>query len=217
MNTITILDDELWFPPLEEAGEEGLLAMGGDVTSDRLELAYRNGIFPWYSGDEPLWWSPDPRFVLFPHELVVSKSLRHLIRKNIFTITQNKSFEIVMRQCQHIPRAGQQGTWIKDELISSFAELHRRGLAISFEAWQQNQLVGGLYGIKMGKAFFGESMFSKVSNASKVAFVWAVEQMRHEGLQLIDCQVYTQHLESLGARFIPRQQFMSMINPASPA
>lgn len=188
--------------------EDGLLAMGGDVNVERLLLAYRNGIFPWYDGDIPLWWSPDPRFVLFPDELKVSKSMQALIRKNQFRFSTNTAFAEVLRNCKELQRKGQDGTWITDELEVSLNKLHELGYAHCAEAWMNDTLVGGLYGIRMGNLFFGESMFSKESNASKFAFIKYVQQLKTEGVQLIDCQVYTPHLESLGARMVSRKTFL---------
>jgi leucyl/phenylalanyl-tRNA--protein transferase len=205
------LDENLWFPPVEEAVNDGLLAMGGDVSVERLLLAYRQGIFPWYDGDIPLWWCPDPRFVLFPAELNVSKSMSALIKKNVFRFTTNQAFSQVIRSCKELQRKGQDGTWITDELEISLNQLHLRGFAHSAETWHNDELVGGLYGIRMGKLFFGESMFSKESNASKFAFIQYVKKLQTEGFQLVDCQVYTAHLESLGARMIPRAEFMNLL------
>lgn len=205
------LDKNLWFPPVEEAMEDGLLAMGGDMGIERLLLAYKNGIFPWYDGDLPLWWSPDPRFVLFPDELKVSKSMEAIIKKRQFHFRINTSFPEVIRACKKLERKGQDGTWITDELEQSFIELHKRGIAHCAEAWKDGELVGGLYGIRMGKLFFGESMFSKQSNASKFAFISYVRQLQKEGVVLIDCQVYTEHLESLGAGMIARKDFKKML------
>lgn len=212
MRQLPVLSSKLVFPPVEHADEEGLLAIGGDLSEERLLLAYRKGIFPWYDGPIPLWWHPDPRFVLFPEELIISKSMRQLIRRQIFTITRNKAFASVIAQCKTVPRKGQDGTWISEEIQRAYTRLHLKGYAQSFEAWQNGQLAGGLYGIKMGNLFFGESMFSKQSNASKAAFIEAVQQLKEEGVVLIDCQVYTQHLHSLGARFITRQAFMEILN-----
>jgi leucyl/phenylalanyl-tRNA--protein transferase len=206
------LDDQIWFPPVEEAMEDGLLAMGGDVRVERLLLAYQKGIFPWYDGDIPLWWSPDPRFVLFPDELVVSKSMSSLIRKNKFRFSTNTAFPDVLRYCKDLQRKGQDGTWITDELERSLNQLHQLGYAHSAEAWLDDILVGGLYGIRMGNLFFGESMFSRESNASKFAFIKYVQQLKTEDVQLIDCQVYTPHLESLGAKMIGRKEFVSFLN-----
>lgn len=202
-----ILSEKIWFPPIEDALEDGLLAIGGDLSIDRLKLAYQKGIFPWYEGETPLWWSPDPRFVLFPDQLVVSKSMHQIIKKQLFEFKTNTAFAEVIKKCKNQPRAGQDGTWITDAVENAYNQLHQDGIAISAEAWLNNELVGGLYGIKMGKLFFGESMFSKVSNASKYAFIQLVNQLKLEGIVLIDCQVYTAHLESLGAKMIPRSAF----------
>jgi leucyl/phenylalanyl-tRNA--protein transferase len=205
------LDENIWFPPVSEALEDGLLAMGGDVSVERLILAYRQGIFPWYDGDTPLWWSPDPRFVLFPEELKISKSMSVLIRKKSYRFSTNTAFAEVIRNCKELQRKDQDGTWITDELEISLNRLHELGYAHCAEAWEGNELVGGLYGIRMGKLFFGESMFSKQSNASKFAFIQYVKQLQAEKVQLIDCQVFTPHLESLGARMIPRNEFIGFL------
>jgi len=205
------LNQALWFPPVEDALEDGLLAMGGDVSVDRLLLAYKHGIFPWYDGDTPLWWSPDPRFVLFPQKLKVSKSMEVLIRKKTFRFTINTAFSQVIRCCKELQRKGQDGTWITDELENSVNKLHELGFANSAEAWMGDELVGGLYGIRMGKLFFGESMFSRESNASKFAFIKYVQQLKKENIFLVDCQVYTEHLESLGAEMIGRKEFMEAL------
>jgi len=192
-----------------------LLAVGGDLSQERLLKAYSMGIFPWYSEDSPiLWWSPDPRLVLFPAELIVSRSLRQSMRNGLFTVTTNRAFEQVMRACAEAPRKGQAGTWITEEMISAYTGLHRSGYAHSVEAWHESQLVGGLYGIMLGRIFFGESMFAHKSNASKVAFATFVEQMIPKGLMLIDCQVRTEHLVSLGAREIPRTAFLNTLSRA---
>ena len=205
------LEQDLIFPPVELAEPDGLLAIGGDLSTDRLLLAYRSGIFPWYDGKHILWWSPDPRFVLFPSALKVSKSMRQLIRRNAFDFTINQAFESVIASCKTISRRGQDGTWITEEVREAYGRLHRMGVVHSAEAWQDGELVGGLYGVRLGRAFFGESMFSKQSNASKYAFIRYVEQLRSEGVELIDCQVYTEHLETLGARMIPRAEFIERI------
>lgn len=206
-----MLSDEIWFPPVEEALPDGLLAIGGDLCTERLLLAYESGIFPWYDDETPLWWCPDPRFVLFPDKLKVSKSMKQLLRKDAYSFTTNKAFEQVIQNCQQAPRPGQYGTWINEDIIAAYTELHRMGYAHSAEVWQNNELVGGLYGIRMGNMFFGESMFSKQSNASKYAFIKYIQQLQGEGVQLIDCQVYTEHLESLGAEMIPRKDFVEML------
>lgn len=207
-----VLDHNLWFPPVEDALEDGLLAMGGDLSEERLLLAYRNGIFPWFEGDVPLWWSPDPRFVLFPDELKVSKSMQVLLKRNAFEFTMNKAFSSVIHHCQQVKREGQNGTWITDTVEAAYNHLHKKGYAHSAEAWFNGELVGGLYGIRMGKAFFGESMFSLMSNASKYAFISYAKVLQTEGVEMIDCQVYTSHLESLGARMIDRAEFLSILN-----
>ena len=210
-----VLNQNLWFPPVEDAGEDGLLAMGGDVSVNRLLLAYKRGIFPWYDGDIPLWWCPDPRFVLFPENLKVSKSMEVLIKKNTFRFTSNQSFTQVIRNCKELQRKGQDGTWITDELEKSLNELHQLGFAHSAETWLNGELVGGLYGIRMGNLFFGESMFSKKANASKYAFIRYVRQLKNEGVYLIDCQVFTAHLESLGAEMISRKEFIELLQKHS--
>ncbi|HSU51212.1 MAG TPA: leucyl/phenylalanyl-tRNA--protein transferase [Segetibacter sp.] len=207
-----VLDNNLWFPPVSEALHDGLLAIGGDLSIERLLLAYRKGIFPWFDGDVPMWWSPDPRFVLFPDELKVSKSMRVLLRRNAFTFTINKAFAEVIRACKEKEREGQNGTWITDDVEASYIQLHEQGYAHSAEVWLNDQLAGGLYGVRLGNIFFGESMFSHVSNASKYAFIRYVDQLTKEGVKLIDCQVYTEHLESLGARMIEREEFIKYIN-----
>lgn len=206
-----VLDDKLWFPPVEEALEDGLLAIGGDVSPERLILAYKKGIFPWYDGDTPLWYSPDPRFVLFPENLKVSKSMQAVIRRGEFRFSINEAFPEVIRSCKQLQRRGQDGTWITDELEASVTRLHQMGLAHSAETWLGNELVGGLYGIRMGNTFFGESMFSKTSNASKFAFIQYVRHLHQQGVTLVDCQVYTQHLESLGAVMIERNEFLECL------
>lgn len=201
------------FPPLERALREpdGLLAAGGDLSPERLLAAYRHGCFPWFSAGQPiLWWSPDPRMVLFPEELHVSRSLRKTLRRSDFTITFDQDFAAVIGACA-APRSYADGTWITPAMQAAYLELHRRGLAHSVEVWQHGQLVGGLYGLALGRLFFGESMFSRVSDASKVAFVSLVEQLRACGFVLIDCQMHTQHLASLGARPIPRHEFAAYL------
>ncbi len=209
---LSILDHIPTFPPVEEADEDGLLAMGGDLSVERLLHAYQKGVFPWYEGDVPLWWCPDPRFVLFPDELKVSKSMQQLLKKNTFEFSINKAFEEVIHQCKTTYRQGQQGTWITDEIKYAYTQLHYLGYAHSAEVWLNETLVGGLYGIRLGKVFFGESMFSLVSNASKYAFIKYVEQLKKDNIQLIDCQVYTEHLESLGAKMIHRKDFITLLN-----
>ena len=206
------LNNHLWFPPIEQSLDDGLLAIGGDLSTERLLLAYRNGIFPWYEGDVPLWWCPDPRFVLFPDELRVSRSMKKLFRKNAFRFTVNTAFAQVIHHCKIVKRLGQSGTWITNEVEQAYIELHEKGFANSAEVWLNNELVGGVYGVRLGNIFFGESMFSLVSNASKYAFINYIQQLQRENVALIDCQVYTEHLESLGAKMIPRKEFTKLLN-----
>jgi leucyl/phenylalanyl-tRNA--protein transferase len=210
--SLFVLDKELVFPPVHLAESDGLLAMGGDLSPERLLLAYRNGIFPWYEGEYILWWCPDPRFVLFPGELKISKSMKPLLKRNEFGFTINKEFKQVIRECKKIGRPGQQGTWITDEVEKAFIKMHELGYAHSAEVWKDGNLAGGLYGIKLGKVFFGESMFSYQSNASRYAFIKYVEQLVHEGIELIDCQVYTEYLESFGANMILRKDFVRLLH-----
>lgn len=205
--------NELFFPDVSEADEYGILAVGGDLSPERLMLAYRSGIFPWFDNDEPiLWWSPPERMVLFPSELKISKSMRNILNKNIFKVTYNKDFRGVISNCSQISRQGQEGTWITAEMIEAYVKLHELGHAKSVEVWQNDELVGGLYGVDLGHVFCGESMFSKVSNASKVAFISLVENLKIRKYKLIDCQVHNDHLESLGAREIERAEFMEILN-----
>ncbi len=210
MGTLSWLPpNSLEFPPLERAlrDPEGLLAAGGDLSSDRLIAAYRRGIFPWYDAGQPiLWWSPDPRCVLFPEQLHVSRSLHKRLRKPDYQVTLDRCFEQVIRACA-APRAQTPDTWISDAMASAYTRLHRRGLAHSVEVWQSGQLVGGLYGVALGQVFFGESMFSRARDASKIALVYLVEQLRNWDYHLIDCQVFSSHLARLGACEIPRSEF----------
>jgi len=210
--SLFILNQELIFPPVGQADPDGLLAVGGDLSTERLLLAYRRGIFPWYEGRYILWWCPDPRFVLFPDELKESKSMKQLIKRDAFDFRTDTAFSDVISNCKTISRKDQESTWITDEVRAAYTRLHEAGYAHSAEAWLDGQLAGGLYGIRMGNVFFGESMFSRRSNASKYAFIRYIRQLRDEGVQLIDCQVYTEHLESLGARMIPRAGFISLLD-----
>lgn len=206
------LSEDLFFPPVSEADYDGILAIGGDLTSERLQLAYKNGIFPWFEEDDPIiWWSPNPRMVLFLDELIVSKSMRNILNRNTFTVTFNQNFRDVVSNCQKIKRDGQNGTWITNEMTEAYCKLHDLGIAKSVEVWQDNELVGGLYGIDLGHVFCGESMFSKVSNASKVAFIALVNQLKVANYKLLDCQVHNSHLESLGCREIDRVDFMEIL------
>lgn len=206
---MVILSNEISFPKAELAESSGLLAVGGDLSLARLKLAYTSGIFPWYSEGEPiLWYSPDPRMVLFPDELKIAKSMRQIIRSNRFRVTFNQAFEEVIRNCKNIDRnqQGQAGTWITNEMEQAYILLHKDGWAKSVEVWEGDELVGGLYGVEVGSVFCGESMFSKVSNTSKLALIALVQN--NKAYQLIDCQVYNDHLASLGAEEIPREQFL---------
>jgi leucyl/phenylalanyl-tRNA--protein transferase len=209
--SLFVLDKELIFPPVEFADPDGLLALGGDLSEKRLLLAYRNGIFPWYEGRDILWWSPDPRFILLPEELKISKSMKNLLKKDGFVFTVNTAFAEVIQECKTIPRNNQLGTWITDDVKKAYTGLHRHGYAHSAESWKDGKLAGGLYGVRIGKIFFGESMFSKTSNASKYAFIKYVKLLQTEGVRLVDCQVYTEHLESLGAKMISRKEFIDLL------
>ena len=206
------LTNNLFFPPVSDASKDGILAVGGDLSPERLQLAYKSGIFPWFDNDDTiLWWSPNPRMVLFLEELIVSKSMRNILNRNSFKVTFNQNFRDVISNCQNIKRDGQNGTWITNDMIEAYVKLHQMGIAKSVEVWQNDELVGGLYGIDLGHLFCGESMFSKVSNASKIAFITLVEKLKKENYKLVDCQVYNPHLESLGCREIERDEFMQIL------
>ena len=196
---------------MHEASADGLLAIGGDLSVERLLYAYKHGIFPWFSEGEPiLWWSPNPRFVLFPEKLKMSKGMKQILRNTDFTVTINKSFKEVIAACSKIKRSGQGDTWITNSMIEAYVKLHDLGHATSVEVWKDNELVGGFYGVDLNNGVFcGESMFSKKSNASKVAFITFIQNTNYK---LIDCQVYTKHLESLGAEDIPRDIFLEFLN-----
>lgn len=207
-----LLDEDLWFPPVQYASEEGIIAIGGDLSVERLLLAYRSGIFPWFNEGEPIvWYSPDPRMVLFPEKLKVSRSMKQLIKSDKFTVTFNKDFAGVIANCKDIYREGQGGTWITEEMQQAYINFHNKSYAKSVEVWQHDELVGGLYGIDLGSVFCGESMFSKVSNTSKLAFIMLVESLKKQRYKLIDCQVYTDHLASFGAEEIPRSEFLKYL------
>lgn len=209
---LTFLTNELYFPSVEDANAEGLLAVGGDLSPERLMLAYKCGIFPWFNEDSLiLWWSPDPRMVLFPECIKVSKSMRKILKNNQFSLTKNNCFEAVIDQCALAKREGQEGTWITIEMKEAYLKLHEMGYAISYEVWQEGKMVGGLYGIDLGHIFCGESMFSLVSNASKFAFIQLADELHQKKYSLIDCQLYTKHLESLGAEEIPRSRFIEIL------
>lgn len=206
------LSNDLYFPPLNYASNEGILAVGGDLSSERLLLAYKNGIFPWFDSSEPiLWWSPPMRMVVAPFDYKVSKSLRNILNRNVFKVTFNQNFDDVIANCQSIVRKGQEGTWISDSIIKSYTALHKKGIAKSVEVWQNDVLVGGLYGIDLGHVFCGESMFSLVPNASKVAFVRLLEKLKQENYLLLDCQIHNDHLEKLGAFEISRDSFIRIL------
>ncbi len=209
---VYLLSDEIVFPPPDLATREGLLAIGGDLCQERLLQAYSMGIFPWYTENEPImWWSPDPRLVLYPDEIRISRSLRKTINKGLFKITMDQVFNQVINQCAGAPRKIGEGTWIVPEMIEAYCQLHVSGYAHSVEAWQKDTLVGGLYGVSLGKSFFGESMFTHVTDASKVAFVALVDHLKTLSFDLIDCQVTTEHLISFGAREVPRQTFLKQL------
>lgn len=202
------------FPTAEHADQDGLLAIGGELSPARLLEAYENGIFPWYEHGQPiLWWSPNPRMVLFPKELKISKSMKQLLRKRSFRVTFNQDFAAVIKNCAEIERDGQAGTWITPEMQQAYLQLHELNIAHSVEVWQEEKLVGGLYGIFLQnkQIFCGESMFSKVNNASKYGFIKLVQKLFSEEIKLIDCQIYTPHLKSLGAREISRREFLRFL------
>lgn len=207
-----IVNKELYFPPVNQADRHGLLAVGGDLSPERLMLAYRSGIFPWFDAHDPiLWWAPPERMTLFFADLRVSKSMRQLLGKDTFQITFNHDFRGVIANCKKIYREGQEGTWITDDMVEAYCKLHDLGIAKSVEVWQADELVGGLYGVDLGHIFCGESMFSKVSNASKAAFICLARKLQAENYRLLDCQNYSEHLESLGARVISREDFMMIL------
>jgi leucyl/phenylalanyl-tRNA--protein transferase len=203
------LDTRIVFPDPELAEPDGLLAVGGDLSANRLLLAYQHGIFPWYSDDTPiLWYSPHERFVLYPQELKISKSMKQVLRSGRFNFTVNRAFDEVITACSMVPREGQDGTWITNDMKAAYVKLHQLGYAHSYEVWENEELVGGLYGVHAGKVFCGESMFSQVSNASKAALINLCQSNCYS---IIDCQVHTDHLESMGARFISRHQYLDIL------
>lgn len=206
------LSEALIFPNVSQTHSSGIIALGGDLSIERLQLAYKSGIFPWFEDGEPItWWSPNPRMVLFLDELIVSKSMRNILNRNSFKVTFNENFRAVISNCQKIKREGQNGTWITNDMIEAYCKLHEVGVAKSVEVWLEGELVGGLYGMDLGHVFCGESMFSKVSNASKIAFIALVRHLQKENYRLLDCQVYNEHLESLGCREIEREEFMKFL------
>lgn len=206
------LTKDLYFPPIEETSSEGIIAVGGDLSPERLLLAYSNGIFPWYNEDEPiLWWCPEERMVLFFDDLRITKSMRNIINRQEFKVTFNTAFEEVIINCQQAVRKEQDGTWITKDIVKAYVKLHELGYAKSVEVWKNDELVGGLYGIDLGDVFCGESMFSKVSNASKVAFIHLAKQLEMANYKILDCQVYNDHLASLGCVEIDRDDFLMIL------
>lgn len=209
---VFLLSDTIEFPPPHLASEEGLLAVGGDLSQKRLLLAYRMGIFPWFSNNEPiLWWSPDPRLVLYPHEFKISKTIKKIIKKEVFKVTMDLAFNEVINQCAQVRLKKNQGTWIVKDMIDAYCNLHESGFAHSVEVWQGGDLAGGLYGVSLGKCFFGESMFTRVSNASNIGLVKLLEHLKKLSFDMIDCQVATEHLTRFGARQIPRIRFLNQL------
>jgi leucyl/phenylalanyl-tRNA--protein transferase len=213
--TVYLLPEDPFFPPADDAESDGLIAIGGDLSAERLLQAYAHGIFPWFrEEDDVFWYSPDPRMVLFPDHFKIPESLKRIIRSHKFKVTFDTVFEQVIRGCAAAPRPGQEGTWITDEFIEAYIALHKRGFAHSVEVFYREDLVGGLYGISLGAAFFGESMFFKMNNASKVALHALVERCRKNGFSFIDCQVETSHLQSLGASLVDRTDYLSLLQKA---
>jgi leucyl/phenylalanyl-tRNA--protein transferase len=207
-----LLSDKLIFPPIEHAHDDGLLCIGGDLSSSRLLMAYQKGIFPWYSEGEPiLWYSPDPRFVLFPEKIKVSKSMKQVLKKGEFVFKINQRFKDVIHHCRMQERKGQDGTWITDEMEQAYTRLHELGFVHSFECYAKGELVGGLYGVLLDRVFCGESMFSLQPNASKFVFIQLCKYLQERNIAIIDCQVYTSHLESLGAEMISRAEFQNYL------
>jgi leucyl/phenylalanyl-tRNA--protein transferase len=207
-----VLNETLYFPPVSETHPSGIIALGGDLRLERLLLAYQSGIFPWFEDGEIItWWAPNERMVMFLDEYKPSRSLRNILNRNIFRVTFNQNFEEVILNCKSVIRSDQQGTWITDEMVEAYIELHKKGIAKSVEVWQNEELVGGLYGVDLGHVFCGESMFSKVSNSSKVAFHFLVNHLKDNNYKLLDCQVYNEYLDSLGCVEIDRGVFMAII------
>ena len=209
---VFLLSDKIAFPPPHLAIRDGLLAVGGDLSQERLLLAYHMGIFPWFSDDEPImWWSPDPRLVLYPQEIRVSKTLKKIIKKNMFQMTMDSAFVQVLESCAQVRLQNNEGTWINKDMIDAYCKLHESGFAHSMEAWYKGELAGGLYGVSLGRCFFGESMFTRVSNASSVALFKLVEYLKKLSFDMIDCQVTTEHMIRFGAREIPRASFLEQL------
>jgi leucyl/phenylalanyl-tRNA--protein transferase len=209
-----LLKDNISFPRPELAEEDGLLAVGGDLSPGRLSLAYKLGIFPWYSDESPiLWYSPHERFVIFPDKIRISKSMRRLMESGAFKFTFDRDFESIIKACAYAERTGQPGTWINPDMQNAYIRLHESGLAHSVEVWKADELVGGLYGVSVGSVFCGESMFSKISNASKAALIWLCHNKRYK---MVDCQIYSEHLERMGAEMISREQYMKILHDEIP-
>jgi len=205
------LNNDLFFPDPNSASIEGIVAVGGDLSIERLILAYKNGIFPWFNEEDiPIWWSPDPRSILFTKDVKISKSMRNVINRGIFTYTVDKAFTDVLAHCRNL-RKDKEGTWITEDIMEAYYQLHKLGYAHSVEVWQEEKLVGGLYGVSFGKMFFGESMFSLVSNSSKAAFIYLAQNLSKKGYEIIDCQVHTEHLGSLGAIEVSRKLFLEKL------
>lgn len=206
-----LLNQEIFFPNPDTATVDGIVAIGGDLSVERLILAYKKGIFPWFNEEDiPIWWSPDPRSVLFTKDIKVSKSMRNVINRGEFSVTLNQAFEAVINKCRST-RIKKEGTWITNDILDSYIELHNRGIAHSVEVWKDKKLVGGLYGISFGTIFFGESMYAEENNASKFAFIHLAKKLHQLGCKMIDCQIHNNHLESMGAVEIPRQKFLSIL------
>ena len=207
-----LLDDHISFPHPNAVKPSGILAISGDLSVERLLLAYNFGIFPWYNESEPIiWWCPKPRFIIFPDQVKVAKSIHSYFNKNKFQVTYNKHFEDIIRHCQYSPRNGQDGTWINDDIVNAYINLHTMGYATSVEVWEENELIGGLYGVNLGKVFFGESMFSLKSNASRFGFISLARKLASEGYYIIDCQQPNPYLESLGGQFISGVDFQDIL------
>lgn len=209
---IAELTEQIYFPPVDQAEPDGLVAIGGDLSPDRLMLAYKSGIFPWFNEDEPImWYSPNPRSVLFTDKLHISGTMKSLLKQNKYEVRYNTDFRGVIGNCRQAPRAGQDGTWISQEMQNAYVHLHELGLATSVEVWREEKLVGGLYGIDLGVMFCGESMFSLESNTSKIALIATVQRIEQQGGKLFDCQVHSSHVESMGAVEIPREEFVGYL------
>lgn len=207
------LDKEISFPHPDAVKPSGILAIGGDLSIERLLLAYHYGIFPWYNENEPIiWWCPKPRFVIFPEKVKIAKSMNSYFNQQKYQVTYDQHFQDIIRYCQHTPRHGQEGTWINEDIVHAYTKLHKQGFALSVEVWEGDQLVGGLYGVKLGKVFFGESMFSLKSNASKFGFITLAKRLTSEGFYVIDCQQPNPYLESLGGEFITGSIFQNILS-----